>query len=627
MTSDASTTELAGLIEAAVAHHRAGKLADAVQAYRDILGRYPGFPEVYYNLGLALKDAGRHGEAEEALRAALAARPLYPEALNALANLLQTCDRPAEAVELYRRALEIRPDVAEIHNNIGNALKSLNRLEEALVHLEQATRLKPAFFEAYYNHGNALMALGRMGEAVARYRRSVAINPLYAPAHNNLGSALKEQGRLKEAAASYRRAIEVAPGFADPQHNLLFSLIYRDDLSPAEIAAAHRDWGRAKADPPAPVAPSFAVSREPERILRVGYVSPDFHEHPVAIFFEPLLAAHDARGFETFCYDDSLQADARTARLKALAAHWRPIRGLGAKAAADLVRADRIDILIDLAGHTARNRLALFACRAAPLQVSWLGYPATTGMQAMDYRLTDSVADPAGAEELHSEALLRLPSGFLCYGAPADAPDPSSLPAARQGAVTFGSFNNFSKLSPATVALWAELLQALPNARLVLKAKQSSDEETVARLRQEFAAHDIGRERLRFLTVRPAHGEHLATYDRIDVALDPFPYNGTTTSCEALWMGVPVVTLRGDAHAGRVGAALLTQLALTELIAEHRAGYLAIARDLAADLPRLASLRASLRDRVRERLCDAGRFAREVEAAYRQVWRHWCARS
>ena len=620
------TTELAGLLDMAVDHHRAGRLAEAERVYRDILARYPGFPEVYYNLGLALHGLGRLGDAEEALSAALEARPLYAEALTALGNLLQARDRPEAAVELYRRALEIRPDAAEIHNNLGNALKSMNRLEEALRHLDEATRLKPSFADAFYNYGNALTALGRAGEAVARYRRALAIKPLYPAAFNNLGSALKEQGRLKEAADSYRRALEIAPGFVDPQHNLLFSLIYRDDLAPAEIYRAHREWAMATVDSLAAAAPAFTLSKDPERRLRVGYVSPDFHEHPVATFLEPLLAAHHRDRIESFCYVDSLQEDARSTRLKNHAGHWRMIRGLSSAAAAELVRQDGIDILVDLAGHTARNRLAVFACRAAPVQIAWLGYPCTTGMAALDYRLTDAIADPPGAEDLHSETLLRLPRGFLCYGPPADAPDPGPLPAQGRGAVTFGSFNNFSKLSPATIRLWSALLKAVPASSLILKAKQASDQETVDRLREDFAAQGVARERLRFLTVRASHADHLATYQRIDIALDPFPYNGTTTSCEALWMGVPVVTLRGQAHAGRVGASLLARLGRDDLVAEDEAGYLAIARALAADLPRLSALRSSLRPRVRDGLCNAKRFAREVEQAYRAVWTKWCSR-
>jgi protein O-GlcNAc transferase len=623
--SSGTTTELAGLLEVAVDHHRSGRLAEAERVYRDILARYPGFPEVYYNLGLALHALGRLGDAEDALSAALDARPLYAEALTALGNLLQAGDRPAEAVDLYRRALDIRPDAAEIHNNLGNALKSLNRLEEALGYLEEATRLKPGFADAFYNYGNALIALGRAGEAVARYRRALAIKPLYPAALNNLGSALKEQGRLEEAAESYRRAIEIAPQFADPQHNLLFSLIYRDDVAPAEIYREHREWAIAKVDGLAAAAPPFDLVRDPERRLRVGYVSPDFHEHPVATFLEPLLAAHDRATVESFCYVDSLQEDSRSLRLKSHSGHWRLIRGLSSAAAAELVRQDAIDILVDLAGHTARNRLALFACRAAPIQIAWLGYPCTTGMAAIDYRLSDAIADPPGAEDLHSEALLRLPRGFLCYGPPADAPDPGPLPALGGAGVRFGSFNNFSKLSSSTIRVWAALLKAVPGASLTLKAKQASDEDTVERLRAAFAAEGVGRDRLRFLAVRPAHAEHLATYERIDIALDPFPYNGTTTSCEALWMGVPVVSLRGAAHAGRVGASLLTRLGLADLVAEDEAGYVAIAQGLAADRPRLSTLRAELRGRTREGLCDAARFAGEVEEAYRTAWRDWCA--
>jgi len=363
--------------------------------------------------------------------------------------------------------------------------------------------------------------------------------------------------------------------------------------------------------------------------LRVGYVSPDFRRHPVASFIEPILAAHDRKRFEVFCYAVHLKPDAVTARLKALADHWREIGSLDAEAAANLIREDGIDVLVDLAGHTANNRLAVFARKPAPMQATYLGYPGSTGLPAIDWRITDAVADPLGAAEaLHTEKLMRLPETFQCFQKPSDAPAIGPVPMLKAGHVTFASFNMLAKVHPALVARWAGILHAVENSRLVLKAAPFRDAGTRAHYHAMFATHGIAAERIELLGYIQSPAAHFALYNRIDVALDTDPYNGATTTCEALWMGVPVVTLAGRSHVGRVGTALLTHLGLEDLIAATPEDYVARAVSLARDPAKLASLRETLRPRMEaSSLTDPARFTKALEDAYREMWRQWCAKT
>ena len=353
--------------------------------------------------------------------------------------------------------------------------------------------------------------------------------------------------------------------------------------------------------------------------------SPDFCTHSVAFFIDPILAHHDRRHIEVTCYADVAVPDTTTTRLRTLADSWRNTCRLTDAQVAEMVRADGIDILVDLAGHTADNRLLVFARKPAPVQVTYLGYPNTTGLQTVDYRLTDAWAD---AEELpngYTEELVRLPHGFLRYAPPKEAPPVGRLPARETDYVTFGSFNNLPKVNPGVVARWSEILLAVPNSRLLLKTKSFNDEATQERYFGLFAQNGVGREHLDFIGHTPSSREHLALYNQVDIGLDPFPYNGTTTTCEALWMGVPVITLAGEVHAGRVGVSLLSSVGLTELIADTADQYISLAVELAGNVNRLSSLRANLRGRVAASpLCDGQTFTHALEAAYRSMWRRWC---
>jgi protein O-GlcNAc transferase len=604
----------------AVAHHRAERLKEAETIYRQILAAEPNHigsltmlaaighqtrhhaaalalmeralaldPNLaasHYGRAVALHGLGRLVEAEAEFEQAITLKPDYVEAMHNLAALQQNTGRTAKAIETYRRVLAIRPDYADAYTNMGVALRDESRYAEAAESLRAALRLDP-------KHPESL---------------------------NNLGVVLKAQGRTEEAVPFYEQALAVNPDYIGPLDNILMGMNYRPGPDGAAMLRAHRGWDERFGRPRAPAEPVPPNDPDPERRLRIGYVSPDFRRHSVAYFFEPLLACHDPAEVETFCYSNDARGDEVTLRLNDKADHWRQVHARDEAAIAGLVR---IDILVDLAGHSSGNLLPVFARKPAPVQVTWLGYPNTTGLSAIDYRLTDAIADPPGAAEaFHSERLEYLPHGFLCYRPPDTAPPVGPLPALATGHVTFGSFNNLAKITPEVVAAWAAVLHRVPGSRLLLKAGAFGDAEGRARYVALFAAAGIPAERLDLVAQIPGTAAHLAAYDRLDIALDPFPYNGTTTTCEALWMGVPVLTLAGRLHAGRVGASLLVPLGLEAWIAADEDDYVAAAARLAANLPALAALRARLRPCLAQApLCDAAGFARQMEAAYRRMWR------
>jgi predicted O-linked N-acetylglucosamine transferase (SPINDLY family) len=650
-----SSGDPAALFNAAVDDLNEGNFAQAEQAFRHILGRWPSYAEAMDLLGVVYAKTGRLQDAAAIMANAVELKPDAAGFHNNLGNVLSSLGRRAEAVQAYERALALRPDDPQTLNNLGSTLYAMARLDAAAEAYERALKLRPEYPEALSNYGNVLIDQGRIADAVAANQKALALNPAYPVAHNNLGNGLRRLGRYEDAVQAYIRALELKPLYADAlcnlaetlkeqgralealpfyekalavdprqagiHSNLLLALNSVESLSRMAVYAEHKRWGERFAAAP----PAHAKAKDPDKRLRVGYVSPDFRKHSVAYFIEPVIAAHDRNAVEVFCYANVAVADAVTARIKDSADGWRDIRGLTDADAAAKIRADGIDILVDLAGHTMDGRLPLFALKPAPVQVTYLGYPNTTGLAAVDYRLTDAVADPEGeADRYHTERLIRLANGFLCYRPPADAPDVAPPPFLANGFVTFGSCNNLSKIGPATVAAWAAILKRVPEAWLFLKAKPLADEGTRRRLAGRFAEHGIDPDRL-VMTGWIVDGNHLAVYKRIDVGLDTFPYNGTTTTCEALWMGVSVVTLAGDRHAARVGASLLTRAGLDDLIAQSPEVYVERAVALAGDPARLGALRAGLRDTVaRSALSDAQGFTRTLEAAYRHMWRAWC---
>jgi protein O-GlcNAc transferase len=630
-----------------------GRLEQAAECYRQALRIEPRLVEAQSNLGAALKLLGRFDEAEAALHAALAARPDFVDAWLNLGGALEAQARPADALEAFlqaarlapqnpapwlsaanvqlalgkyadaeagaRRALACgTPQPAQAYTNLGAALHHQGRLAEAEAAYRQALAADPAFAVAHANLGTLLETLRRYDEAVTEQARALELDPSNPERRFNLGNALLARGRLREAEAAYREALALRPDHARACSNLLLSLEYRSDLSPEDLFREHLAYDAVVRHAPAP---PHANRPDPERRLRVGYVSADFRGHSVSCFLAHVLEAHDRGPLEVFCYSNSRQADAITARIRAASDGWRETYALADDDVAELIRQDGIDVLVDLAGHTGDNRLPLFALKPAPVQVTWLGYPDTTGLREIDYRITDAWADPPGrSDELHTEKLVRLPHGFSAYEPQADAPEVAPLPAEANGYLTFGSFNNFNKLTQECLEVWARILAAVPTARLLLKCGQFDDpvicEEILARLPSV---------RLELVGAQARPSEHLAQYARVDVALDPFPYNGATTTCEALCMGVPVIALAGNRHAARVGLSMLSRVGLADLVAVSQDEYVDRAVELAGDLPRLRRLRASLRDMLRASpLTDGRRLARELEAAYRDMWRAWC---
>ena len=602
------------------------QLEDAVASYRMALTIRPDYANASSNLGAALQALGQLDPAVTCYRQALSIQPDSAETLTNLGNVFHELHRLDEAVDCYHQAIAINPAYAAACNNLGNVLQAQDRLDEAVDCYRQALALKPDYAEACSNLGNVLQAQSQLDEAVDCYRQALALKPAYAEAHYNLGNVLQDQGRLDEAVASYRQALSIKPEYPHAHSNLLFCLNYHPRMAAEEVFREHLRWDEMQASRYSP-RKLPAVDGNHQRRLRIGYVSRDLRQHSVSHFIEPLLREHDRNEVDIFCYSDVARPDSITQRLKALSDHWLDTVHMSDEALAQQIASDRIDILVDLAGHTAHNRLLVFSRKPAAVQISWLGYPHSTGLRAMDYRLVDAVTDPVDEASYASETLVRLENGFLCYQAPPEAPPPAAPPCMQNGRITFGSFNNPTKLASSTLDTWAALLACVPNSQLLLKDKLFADAGNRVTFLNRLARHGISGERITLLGFVPEQGEHLALYSRMDIALDPFPYNGTTTTCEALWMGVPVISLRGDRHAARVGASLLTQIGMTELIATSPKVYVEIATKLADDQRQLNRLRQELRPKLKSSsLCDAPAFALKIEEAYRAIWRASYAR-
>lgn len=563
---------------------------------------------------------GDHAQAEAYCRQALAIDPKMPGAHLNLGIALRSQGKFAEACQSFKRATGLKAAYSEAMDSLAHAYISLYDWPAAVQTLNEIIAIWPNKAEMHSNLGSVYQAMGRPQDAIAAYQAALKINPRLAVTLNSLGSAYLAQGDFEQAERCYRQCLVATPGDLQARSNLLMLLNYLPDADPARVFAEHLEWGRV-AESRIPRLDPAGFDHDPQRRVRVGYVSPDFREHSVASFIEPVLRHHDRSRFEVCCYSSLPVPDETTLRIKASVDVWRDIHKLSDGEAARLIRDDRIDILVDLSGHTSGGRLGIFAARPAPVQMTWMGYPNTTGLGTIDYRITDGVADPAGEDAYYSEALLRLDGCFLSYRPVTDAPEPAPLPALANGHVTFGSFNNFSKINPGVLQLWAGVLKQTPGSRLLLKCPALTDAAVQERVSAALRVLDIGAERVDLLGHTPTRQEHLALYARVDIALDTFPYNGTTTTCEALWMGVPVLSLAGHHHAGRVGASLLNAAGLTDWLASTPESFVAAAQARAADVAGLARLRGSLRGQLANSpLCDAAGFVRRFEAALQQAW-------
>ena len=599
-----------------------GQLDEAITAYRQAIVLRPNDPEIYSSLGYSLKVNGQLEKAIAAYRRAVALNPNLPGAHNNLGNLLKDKGQLDEAIGAYQQALALNPKLPEAFNNLGIVLKKKGQLDQAIAAYRQAIVLRPNYPEALSNLGKALREKIELDEAIAAGRQAVALNPNLPGAHINLGNALKDTGLLDEAIAAYRHAISIDPRQPSLGSNLAYILHFHPDYDGRAIAEEQARWNRQYAAPFRWLIQPHENDRDPDRRLRIGYVSPDFRAHPVGRFLLPLLAHHDKQQVEVFVYSGLLAADELTGRLRSHVDVWRDIVGLSDERAVELIRQDRIDILVDLTMHTANNRLLVFARKPAPVQITYLAYCSSTGLETIDYRLSDPYMDPPGMDEsIYSERTIRLPDTYWCYEPIISNSDVTPLPALERGFVIFGSLNNFCKVSEPALAAWIQLLRNVPSSKLLLHACEGSHRRRVCdRLQRE----GIDPVRLRFAGFMPTQ-QYFELYHEIDIGLDTFPYGGGTTTCDALWMGVPVVSLAGRTAVGRGGVSILSNIGLTELVAASPDTYVRLASDLAGDLPRLRDLRSTLRERMEQSpLMDGARFATNVEAAYREMWHTWC---
>ncbi|UCV04574.1 tetratricopeptide repeat protein [Dechloromonas denitrificans] len=594
---------------------------DSLSAMRRAVELLPDDAEAHNNLGLALNKIGCLDQAESMYRAAIAISSDYAMGHLNLGSLLRGRGHFAEAETCFRQALQARPDYAEAHYALGLVLHEQNRLDTAEVNLRQAIRLDPGHGEAYSCLAVILQGKGRLEEAEAACRKALAINPRLVEAHNNLGLVCIVSGRVAEAVAAFQHALELDPGFSDAFSNLLFAYNYSHLYGPERCLAEAQRYGALVAGKARPYV-AWSCPSTPTR-LRVGLVSGDLRDHPVGHFLESVVKALDSERIELIAYPTHHEVSPLTRRIQPCFAAWKPLHGLSDEAAARLIHDDGLHLLIDLAGHTAHNRLPVFAWKPAPVQASWLGYFATTGVAAIDYLLADAVGVPADQRGQFTEEIVYLPDTRLCFTPPDRAPAVAPSPGLANGYVTFGCFQNLTKITDPVLAVWSRILSALPTARLRLQNRQLGDavvrEQLQQRLRQQ------GIEPSRVALLEPvSRAEYLAAHGDVDCLLDTFPYPGGTTTCEALWMGVPTLTLAGDGLLARQGASLLTAAGLPGWVAATADAYVAKAIAQADDLAGLAALRAELRGRVGgSPLIDAPRFARNLEAACWAMWQKY----
>ncbi|OIQ85416.1 TPR repeat-containing protein YrrB [mine drainage metagenome] len=643
--------------------HATGRLGESISAYRQSSLLQPGNAEVFNNLGVALDAIGQRDDAIVAFQRGLKLRPdfvpLYNNLGNALlgkglvddaiavfqrglaldensaklwfnfANALATRGAGTDAIEAYRQAIAKDPGHDKALVNLGNTLRRRGELDAALLQYMRAIEQAPGFYDAYNNAGIVLLLMGRVDEAIAALERAMALEPDASVAHNNLGNAFKDAGRLDDAIACDRRAVELDPAHTEAHSNLVYTLCFHPGFDERAILAEAQRFASLHRPPGVRSAARRAGHDcTPGRRLRIGYVSPDFRNHCQSLFTLPLLSNHDHQAFEIHCYAELARPDEISARLAACADVWRPTQGMNDAQLAQLIADDGIDILVDLTMHMANGRPMLFAHRPAPVQVAWLAYPGTTGLPEMDYRFTDPWLDPPApdddrhGDDRYTEASVRLPDTFWCYDPLVSGLQPNALPALTAGYVTFGCLNNFCKVSDDTLRRWGAVMAGVPSSRLILLAAEGEHRQRVF---DRLGSCGIAAERIGFVAYQP-RAQYLQTYHRIDLCLDTLPYNGHTTSLDACWMGVPVVTQVGHTVVGRAGWSQLNNLGLAELAAFDDRAFVDIATRLATDLPRLGQLRQTLRARLEASpLMDGKRFASAIEAAYRQIWQNRCS--
>lgn len=600
-----------------VSRRRQGK--DAVSALQSAASLLPDDHVVHNSLGNALKDIGKFEEAIECYRTAIKLQHDYADAHNNMGLVLMDCGRLDDAVESYRQAITFAQDFPGAYYNLGIALSKQGKHEESVLSYRRTLDFWPGFDGARYNLGNELYGMGRLAEAEECFRMVIEITPEFPDSYCNLGNVLKDQGRLLEAVASYRKALEIAPGFLEARSNLLFVLNCLTGKRALNNFVEAREYGRIASSKVTEAFSTWKCITEPDR-LTVGVVSGDMRNHSVGHFIENVLAQLDPRHIQLIAYPTTLMDDELTERIKPHFCAWKPLANLSDENAANIIHSDGVHILLDLSGHTAHNRLAVFAWRPSPVQATWLGYFATTGLAEMDYLLADEVSVPETHYSDFTEKVWCLPGTRMCFTPPPFALPVSPMPALRNGYITFGCFQPLLKVGDEVLSVWAKIMSAIPESHLRWQCKQFTDpvvrEEVIARM----SKHGIDSERVAILDSVPWR-EYLLAYSEVDLILDTFPYTGGTTTCEALWMGIPTLTMAGETLLSRQGASLLTAAGLGDWVVQNVDEYIKEAISLSKDLPRMAELRAGLRQYVSGSLVfDAKHFAKNLEDGLWGMW-------
>jgi len=605
-----------------IALKKIGQMERAVKSYEKAIQLKPDYAEAYNNRGNALKEIGQNERAVKSYEKAIQLKPDFAEAYSNRGNALEAIGQLEQAVESYNSAIQLKPDYADAYNNRGAALQAIGQLEQAVESYGKAIQFKPNYSEAYYNRGNALKAIGQMERAVKSYEQAIQLKPDYAKAYNNRGIALKEIGQMEQAVKSYEKAIQLNPNLFEAHSNYLLTLNYLADQSSTKMMEEARHFGDLTARQALPYR-DWRKAPESDQRLHVGLVSGDLRTHPVGFFVEGILAAlasNNSSQLKIIVYQSNLRTDALTERVKTYCHGWHSVVGVSDENLARQIHDDGINILIDLSGHTALNRLPMFAWKPAPVQVSWLGYFATTGVAEMDYLIADEVGVLPEHRGDFTEEIWYLPDSRLCFTPPENAPDVASLPALSNGHVTFGCFQHLAKITDKVLDVWSLVLKSLPDARLRLQNKPLGDAAVRDRFQERLQQHGIDPVKV-LMSGQVSRSEYLAVHAEVDALLDTFPYPGGTTTCEALWMGVPTVTLAGATLLARQGASLLTAAGLPGWVANCEDEYVTKAVTLASDLPRLAMLRSRLREQMRQSpLFDAKRFAQNLEMTLQAMW-------
>ncbi len=635
-----------------------GELDEAIDNFKHALTLHASDPSVLYNLGLTYSEKGQLDEAVDFYQQALGLDSQHIKATVNLGNIYKEQGKLDDAIIYYQRAIKYAPNHADAHNNLGVIYKEQGNFSDATQCYQKALSINPDHVGALNNLGIICREQGRLDEAVTHYQKSLAVNPNYADTHNNLGSVLHDQNKLAEAITHFQQALALNANYVDAHHNLGFALSNQGQVNQAishhqqglaihPNVAAHSHMLMTMLHDPAydqstllnehqkfynqyiatvtDLIQRHTNDRNPERKLKIAYLSADFRDHSVAYFMEAILANHNHEQFEIYCYYNNLQNDAYTQKFKQVADHWFDCLHISDQDLANHMRQQAIDILVDLSGHSNGNRVLVLAHKPAPIMMAYLGYPNSTGVKVIDYKITDNYIDPKGqSEAFNSEKLLRMPHSWFCYSAPANSPDVNVLPAQQNGYFTFGSLNHYAKINDTHLALWAKLLKAVPNSKLVMQAKSFNDPATWETFLERCQTAEIPVERLtkgEFV----ASDSYLTAYHNIDIALDTFPYNGGTITCDALWMGIPVLTLVGQRHVSRMGLSILSVLEQTDFIAQTEEDYVNLAVKWVNNLDELAKRRAELRTTMQNSSLMAGKaFTQALENNYRQAWKTYC---